>query len=126
MAGRRAVESSVAAMRGASRSECWPGFTVRAGPCSGFERQSHRLSGSHRALDCDSGLEVHACLLRCRVDGGGAGDEMIEPGARFVAERTPEITNRPVAGGIAAEKCHLQIVPRDIGMRDALLGKQQV
>src|ERR1700720_38844 len=69
-----------------------------------FQRQPHRLPARHRALDRNGSLEIDARLRRRRVHGRGAGREVIEPGAGLVAERAPEIPDRPVACGVAAEK----------------------
>ena len=49
-----------------------------------------------------------------------------EPGARLVAERAPEIADRPVAGGVAAEERHVDGVIRHIGVRDALVRIEQM
>src|SRR6266702_858831 len=86
----------------------------------------HAPAGRHRALDGDGGFQVDAGLLGRGVDRRRAGCEMIEPGAGLVAERPPEIPDRPVTGGIAAEKRHLDHVIRHIGMGDALFREQQV
>ena len=51
---------------------------------------------------------------------------MIEPGAGLVAERAPEIADRPIARGIAAEERHVDGVVRHVGVRDAFLREQQV
>src|SRR5499433_2059409 len=58
--------------------------------------------------------------------GRRTGCEMIEPGARLVAERTPEIADRPIARGIAAEKGHVDGVVGHVGVGDAFLRKQQM
>src|SRR5215813_5200101 len=55
-----------------------------------LQRQAHRLPGGGRALDGDRRLQIDARLLGRGMDRGRAGCEMIEPGARLVAERTPE------------------------------------
>src|SRR6516164_4861395 len=69
-----------------------------------LQRQPHRLPGSRRALDGDGRLQIDARLLRRGMDRGRAGCEMIEPGPRLVAEWAPEIADRPIARGVAAEK----------------------
>ena len=85
--------------------------------CSG---RPDRLAGRHRALDRDGRFQVDPGLLGRGVNGRRSGREMIEPGARLVAERAPEIAHRPVARGVAAEEGHLHPVIRHIGMRHAL------
>src|SRR5262249_10657504 len=72
-----------------------------------LQRQAHRLLGRGGAFDGDRRLQIDARLLGRGMDRGRAGREMIEPGARLVAERTPEIADRPIARGIAAEKGHV-------------------
>ena len=54
------------------------------------------------------------------------GDEMIQPSARFIRQRPPEITASPVARRVTTEKSHVHAVIRHIGMRNALLGIDQM
>src|SRR5712691_5804174 len=91
-----------------------------------LQRQAHGLAGRHRALDGDGGLEIDTGLLRRAMNGRRAGREVIEPGARLVAERAPEIADRPIARGVAAEKGHVHGMVRHVGMRDALLREQEM
>src|SRR5262249_15481605 len=91
-----------------------------------LQRQAHRLAGGGRALDGDGRFQIDARLLRRGMDRGRASREMIEPGARLVAERAPEIANRPIARGIAAEKGHVDGMIGHIGVGDAFLRKQQM
>src|SRR5262249_40170485 len=72
-----------------------------------LQRQAHCLPGGGRALDGDRRFQIDARLLRRGMDRGRAGREMIEPGARLIAERAPEISDRPIARGVAAEKGHV-------------------
>src|SRR5207244_951355 len=83
---------------------------------SPLKRQSHRLSGYRRALDGDGRLQVDAGLRGRGVDGRRAGGEMIEPGARLVAEWSPEVANGPVTRRVAAEKRHVHLMVRDVGV----------
>src|SRR5215470_12487471 len=53
-----------------------------------LQRQPHGLAGGGRALDGDRRFQIDARLLGRGMDRGRAGREMIEPGARLVAERT--------------------------------------
>ena len=55
-----------------------------------------------------------------------AGREKIEPGARLVAERPPEIAHGPIAGGVAAEERHIERMAGHVRMRNAFLGKDQM
>src|SRR5262249_57910527 len=91
----------------------WMDCRVKPGNDSGslvllfhLQRQAHRLAGGGSALDGDRRFQIDARLLRRGMDRGRAGREMIEPGARLVAERTPELADRPIACGVAAEKGH--------------------
>ena len=60
--------------------------------------QPHRLPGLDRALDGVSRFQVEHRLIRRGMHARPAGREEVEPSTRFVAERAPEITDRPVAG----------------------------
>ena len=91
-----------------------------------LERQAHWPAGRDGALDRDRRFEIDARLGRRGVDGRLAGSEVIEPGAGLVAERSPEIADRPVARGVAAEERHLDGVIGHVGVGDALLGKQEM
>jgi hypothetical protein len=52
----------------------------------------HRLSSRHSALDGVSRFQIEHGLFGDGVDlAAAAGREKVEPGARFVAERAPEI-----------------------------------
>src|SRR5688500_13582214 len=91
-----------------------------------LEGHPYWFAGDHRSLNGHRRLGVDAGLLGRGVRGGGAGHEVIKPGAGLIAERAPEVPQRPVTGGVAAEEGHLQLVPGHIGVRDALLGEEQV
>ena len=71
-------------------------------------------------------LQVHACLLGRSVSSRIARDEMVEPRPRLVAERSPELPQRPVTCAIAPEECEFHFVSRHVGMWNAFLGVEQV
>src|SRR4051794_22956080 len=51
-----------------------------------LQRQADRLAGCHRAFDGDGRFQVDAGLLGRGVNGRRPGRQVIEPGARLVAE----------------------------------------
>src|SRR5262249_61944480 len=65
-----------------------------------LQRQAYGLAGSRRPLDSNRRLQINPRLLRRGVDRRGAGCEMVEPSARLVAERSPEIAAPPIAGRV--------------------------
>src|SRR5207248_7387716 len=81
-----------------------------------LQRQPHRLAGRGRALNRDRCFQIDARLLRRAMDRWRSGGEMIEPGARLVAERAPEIADRPIASAIAAEKRHVDGMLGHVGV----------
>src|SRR5262249_5029700 len=91
-----------------------------------LQRQPYRLAGGGRALDGDGRFQIDARLLGRGMDRVRASREMIEPGAGLVAERAPEIADRPIARGIAAEKRHVDGMIGHVGVGDAFLRKQQM
>ena len=55
-----------------------------------------------------------------------AGREEIQPRARLIAERSPEIAHGPIARGIAAEECQIDRMTGHVRMRNAFLGKNHM
>ena len=85
--------------------------------------QSHRLPGRDRALDGVSRFQVEHRLLGRGVHARPASREEVEPSARFVTERAPEIADRPVAGRVAAEKRQIDGMSGHIRMGNAFFRK---
>jgi hypothetical protein len=84
----------------------------------------HRLPGRDRALDGVSRFQVEHRLLRRGMHTRPASREEVEPSARFVPERAPEIADRPVAGRVAAEKRQIDGMAGHIRTRLAISALQ--
>src|SRR5689334_20182055 len=83
----------------------------RAGRCDLLaspvaQRQGHRHADAHRVLDAERRLEGRTRVLRGRESARPTGGEMIEPGARLVCDRAPELAERPVARRAALQEHH--------------------
>src|SRR5215475_10959828 len=88
----------------------------------GIHRDANPFASRHRPFDRQGGDQVQAGLLGCGVDGRLAFDQVVEPSSRLVRERPPEITHRPVAGSVAAEKRHVDSMIGHIGVGNAVVG----
>ena len=79
------------------------------------QRQGDRLAGRRGVFDCESHFQGSACFTRRCQCARLADREMIQPGARLGRDRSPEISQRPVARSAALQEHHV----------DRLVGKKQ-
>ena len=91
--------------------------------------RSGSVTGRPIRIECsiaERRLQRRARVLRRRQRAGPAGRQMIEPGARLVGDRSPELAERPVARRAALQEHHVDHVVRQIDVRDAGLGVHQL
>src|SRR5260221_6515551 len=89
-------------------------------------RQRDRLAAFRRLFDRERHFERAARLARGGERAGLAERQMIEPGARFVGDRSPELAECPVARRSALHGHHVDRVIGQLDARNALLAVHQL